>query len=126
MDRILPWIALVLAVTISVIAVIELDNRSDEADLAVPTFIQPTPSTPAAPTRTLGPAAETAKPRTTPGRTATPPRTPTPAPELTPGPTDKSRGPTPRTGGDSLGLGLAVAALALILRTRLNLGAGSY
>ena len=137
MERILPWLAILVAATVAVLAVIELDNRSDEDDqLAIPTFMQPTPSTPAteAPAReeeTPRPAtpADTAADETaaaTPKRTATPPRTPTPAPPITPGPTDASRGPTPRTGGGALLPGLLIASLALVVRAGMHRRAGSY
>ncbi len=127
MDRILPWLAILLAATIAVIAVVELDNRSDEDEqIAVPTFLQPSPLEPTTAPSTPDDVTATASPRATRQRTPSPPRTPTPAPALTPGRPDRSRGPTPRTGGNSLAPGLALAAIALVVRTRLGRRAGSY
>ena len=110
MQRLLPWFALIVAATVSVLAVIELDNRSDEQDqLAIPTFVQPSPTEPPstivgptlspkatlvpAPTATVRRAAATATPQE---ETPKPSEAKTPTPEPTPERTaTPPRTPTP-------------------------------
>jgi hypothetical protein len=142
LDRISPWLALLIAIAIAVVAVIEVYNRDEEdARLATPTSV-PSPTGRATPTQsaTDSPAAPTEAPATTepktvaapePSRTKAPkpeatdrptpepPRTPTPEPVITPGPIDTTRGRTPRTGGDALVPGVVVALVALALRSAL-------
>jgi hypothetical protein len=131
-----------VAAAIIVIAVLELDSRSDDGGLAIPTLQpEPTraPSTAAGPTLappTSPPPKKTAsaagtpapsfsrtpEPMPTPEETAAPPRTPTPSPEptLPVGPIDKSNGPTPHTGGGAVPYGLLIAALTLGLRAAIH------
>jgi hypothetical protein len=156
LERLLPWLALVVAAAIAVVAVIELDSRSGEEPIAIPTFVQPSPTEPpstavgptlsptatagASPTastrRTAGAAAATETPepseaetptaKPSPTRTPTPPRTPTPAPALTAGPLNRTKGSTPRTGGGAVANGLLIAGLALVLRAGVHAKGRSY
>jgi hypothetical protein len=140
LERILAWFAMAIAAAIVVVAVIELDSRTDGGLPAIPT-LGPTaaPSNATGPTlappttRPLAPRASVAatssatpapsfsrtpKPIPTPERTVPPPRTPTPSPASTlrVQPIDKSQGPTPHTGGGAVPNGLLIAVLALVLR----------
>jgi cytoskeletal protein RodZ len=129
MQRFLLPVALVLAVAFGAIAVLEIDNRADDDQLALPTtapsptarrsprpLASPTASVPASPTSTATrePAAsvteepETAAPATT-RAPATPTARPTPTatvkPPPTPSPTAKppvvTPGPDDRTKGET-------------------------
>jgi hypothetical protein len=128
-----------------VVAVFELDNRSDEGTLAIPT-LAPAPTAPPSgvagptlappttspPDRTASAAAtpgtpapsfsRTPKPMPTPERTVAPPRTPTPSPvpTLPVAPFDKSQGPTPHTGGGAVPNGLLIAVLSLVVRAAIR------
>jgi len=96
MERVLPWIALLFAVGAIGLAVFEIDQRADEAPVAVPTTA-PSPTRRVSPPPTGGAEASptvrpTASPTEEPTATATPEqtealptttRTATPAPEPT-------------------------------------------
>ncbi|MGH2668606.1 MAG: hypothetical protein ACRDH5_05710, partial [bacterium] len=75
MERIAPWFAVVLAAGIAVLAVFEIDMRSDEGEMALPTAVaSPSGPTTAAPT-TMGPATmapTTSAPAELPAATQTP------------------------------------------------------
>jgi outer membrane biosynthesis protein TonB len=143
LDRILPWLALIIAVGVGVVAVVELDNRSEDDIRAVEPTTVPSPSELASPLATPEPTQDAAQatdepatevPETaaapepsktatpeptdelTPPPTVAPPRTPTPEPPLIAGPIDTSNGKTPTTGGSSLIPGLLLALCALALR----------
>ncbi len=143
MRRILPVLAFVIAAGVVVVAIIELDGRSDTGGLAIPTLapalspavvgptVSPRVTARPSPRRTAKAAAtnaptpapsfsRTPEPRPMPERTAAPPRTPTPSPEPTPhvGPIDKSNGATPHTGGNSVPAGVALAVAAIASRAR--------
>ena len=123
MERVLPWLAVVLAAAMAIVAIYELDQRADEMDEA----LGPSPPAETAPTTEQPEPAETAgvatTPPTTPEQTATPePATPEPTVAATPGPATPSppavpvdADATPHTGGGAVGGGLAVIALALTL-----------
>ena len=135
MDRILPWLALIIAVGVGVVAVVELDNRSEDDIRAIEPTTVPSPSELASPlaspeatkdarrppSRTEAAAApepsKTATPEPTeepePTATVAPPRTPTPEPPLAAGPIDTSNGKTPTTGWKLPRPGLALALCAL-------------
>jgi hypothetical protein len=145
MQRILPWLALICATAIAVVAVIELNDRADDDRLALEPTALPSPSIEpeaspspetsepgASPERTArktpretatrtraAPAPETEEEQTAepePTPTPEPPRTPTPEPVVSAGPIDTSRARTPRTGGGAVANGLLVLAAALALR----------
>lgn len=133
MERFLPWLAVLVAAAIGVVAFIEIDSRSGEDDVtAIPTLVpsptfgvvdSPTPGTtaeasptdpeaspsPSEPEPTLGPEATE-----TPTTTVAPPPTPTPTPEATsPPPVAAEPGQTtPVTGGGAFSGGLALMLLA--------------
>jgi hypothetical protein len=138
-------LAFLIAAGVIVAAIVELDARSGDEPLAIPTLgpalspsaagptLSPSasarPSPSSTPRASAGAAATSAatpqpsfsrtpKPEPTAERTAAPPRTPTPSPEptLPVGPIDKSQGPTPHTGGGAVGNGLLIAGLALVAR----------
>jgi cytoskeletal protein RodZ len=149
MERVLPWIALLFAVGAIALAVFEIDQRADEAPLAVPSptrrasplatespeataTVRPTASPTAEPTveptqtEALPSTTRTATPAPAPSATVTPKPPPTPTPSaavaaVTPGPTDGTRGSTPHTGGGALIPGLAIAVIALLGRASLRL-----
>lgn len=136
-ERILLWLALLFAIAVIVVALIEVDRRSEEEDVALQPTAVPSPTL-AAPTQELGPLAPpgtaTASPGETqpippptattaqpagaePAETAAPPPTPSPAP-VVPTPTPRVSGaeePMPVTGGGALPSGLTFVALGLAL-----------
>jgi len=149
LERILPVLAMIVAVFVVVVAVVELDSRSDDDQRAIAPTTIPSPSDAPSPTAipsptqdvTDEPVTDTPEPtlrrtaaapapatsvRSTPSATAAeptptvaPPRTPTPEPAITAGPINRGAGRTPHTGGSSLLPGLVLAAAAALMRTRL-------
>ena len=150
MDRIAPWLALIIAAGVVVASLLKIDQRN-VGNEAIPTPIAASPGialTPsAAPTEaptsepTEAPAQVTqsapapsapspskvSTPAPTPVEptpTVAPPETPSPEPALTAGPIDTSRGPTPHTGGGAgWGVLIAIGALlarAIVVRPRSN------
>lgn len=134
MQRILSWLALIIAVAVSVVAVLELDNRAEDDVVAEATTIPsprsiatPRPSSEAteSPDEQESAAAPAPSRKATPGRDTTkrpataapePPRTPTPEPAIVAGPIDTTKGRTPRTGGNVVPAGIVLAAIALVAR----------
>ena len=140
MERIAPWLAVVLAAAIAVVAVFELDMRSDEGDVALEPTAVPSPSGPttAAPT-TMGPETPTTAPTERPEATdmptatatiestVTPTTAPTEAPTIEPTPEATTAPPVgademPNTGGGAVTGGLSVLSFAgvaaIVLRRR--------
>jgi hypothetical protein len=142
-DRILPWVALIIAAAVATVAVVELDSRSTDDIAAIEPTTVPSPSELATPPEvtedsaqateepteepTEAPASaaapepsKTATPEPTvesePTPTVEPPSTPSPEPPLAAGPIDTSNGKTPHTGGSSLVPGLLIALCALAMR----------
>lgn len=132
MERVFPWLAVVFASVIAIVAVFELDMRSDKGQQAIPTRI-PTPTeettpgaqasptqAPSVPTTPMGPP--TPEP-TTPVPTSTPTETEEPLPTATPeepspsiSPPIVTEEPMPHTGGGAVAGGSALLGLALGLR----------
>ena len=94
MQRILPWLALICAVAISVVAVIELDDRADDDRLALDPTIRPSPSARALASPTPD---DTEPEETSPARTARrrTPRETTQRTEAAPAPTRATAKETP-------------------------------
>ncbi len=132
MERVFPWLAVVFASVIAIVAVFELDMRSDEGQQALPTMLpsptdettpgaQATPTqAPAVPTTPMGPP--TPEP-TTPAPTSTPAETEEPVPTATPkepspsiAPPVEDEEPMPNTGGGAVAGGTALVGLALGFR----------
>lgn len=127
MDRIAPWLAIVFAAVIAVVAVFEIDMRSEEDDLALEPTTVPSPTdapttdgpTTAAPT-TTAPGAMPPAPTDTPAATVAPSPTeapteaPTAEPTIAPPTTAPPDGvdPMPHTGGGAVPAGIALIALA--------------
>jgi hypothetical protein len=135
MDRIAPWLAIVFAAVIAVVAVFEIDMRSEEDDLALEPTTVPSPTvapttdgpTTAAPT-TTAPGAMPPAPTDTPAATVAPSPTqaPTEAPTASPAAEPTSApattappagaDPMPHTGGGAVPAGIALIALAGTLK----------
>jgi hypothetical protein len=133
LERVLPWLAVVFAATIAVVAVFEIDMRSEEGQLALEPTAIPSPATTAGPETPLSEAPTTptsqaeataapTEPPATPEPTATaaPVETETPAPTVeaptaSPPHVTATR-PMPHTGGGAVGGGSVVFALAAALR----------
>lgn len=128
MERVISWLAVVLAVGIAVVAIYELDQREDVMDVAAPTPVVTSPAVEESPPQeTVGVA--TTPPTTpleTPAATTEPPAAaaPTPEPTATPEPTTAppatsppvtSPDAIPHTGGGAVGPGLALTAVATAL-----------
>ncbi|HYZ92056.1 MAG TPA: hypothetical protein VFA34_06645 [Actinomycetota bacterium] len=139
MERVFPWIAVIFASVIAIVGIFELDMRSDEDRMALPTAIpsptdQTTPGVQATPTE-----APAVPPATTPVQTeapSTPEPTEEPTAEPTEAPTDAPTAspepeapgppaetpvipepePMPHTGGGAIGGGIAVFGLAIGVR----------
>jgi hypothetical protein len=149
-------LAFLIALGVVVVAVVEIDSRRDDDQVAIPTTL-PSPTdvlataaptvgptdqatdeatpqdtaegtTDAAPTQAPTPseAEETDAPAATATPTVAPPRTPTPEPLGTAGPIVEAQGRTPRTGGDALPFGSGLALIALALRAVLARRRTSY
>ncbi len=135
MQRVAPWLAVIFAAAIAVVAVFEIDFRSDEGELAQPTTVpsptEPTTMTPsaypapseppAATATTAGPPTPDVTPEPTLSTTVAPTLAPTTAPPITwPTPIPTDMDPMPHTGGGAVGGGAAItliaAALGLLLR----------
>jgi hypothetical protein len=93
-ERLLSILAIVVALVIGAIAVLEIDNRNDEGQLAVPTIAPPTSTIigPTMPPSTTATAKPTGTTKPTPRRTAAAAETagaetPAPSAERTPAPT---------------------------------------
>jgi hypothetical protein len=130
MQRVLPWIAVVFAAAIAVVAIFEIDMRSEEektmaeptsvpspTNLQTPETMGPTqpPAIPAQPTN--APPATTAPSTPSPRQTEPPTPEPTEAP-ATAIPTSTPAGtlePMPHTGGGAVGGGLALIGIASTL-----------